>query len=100
MLRILIVDDFRDDATLAGRALRRAKVLNPIHLLKTGEECIKYFTDFCSVPPNHAGLCLVFLDMTMQPIDGLSVLRVLNDHGVTSESVFVMLSGVSDLKTI
>jgi two-component system response regulator len=100
MLKILIVDDAPDDAVLAERVLRRTKVLNPIHVLNSGDECVRYFREHgCSAGSNADG-CIVFLDMMMQPTDGLAVLRTLKIENLAGDSIVVMLSGNADLKAI
>src|SRR5258706_364698 len=98
MLPILIVDDSRDDLMLAERVLRLCKILNPVFSMNTGEECIKYFRK-ADVSPS-SGPCLVFLDLAMPPIGGLDVLRIIRDSLCAKESIFVMLSGISDIKML
>jgi CheY-like chemotaxis protein len=96
---ILIVDDSGEDAALASRVLDQCKVLNPVHLMKTGEECISYFEQTAS---HTAGTlpCLVLLDLAMNPTSGLEVLRRLRQSENASDSTFVMLSGISDFNII
>jgi two-component system response regulator len=100
MLKILIVDDAPDDGVLAERVLRRAKVLNPIHVLNSGDECVHYFREHGCFAGSNAHACIVFLDMMMQPTDGLAVLRTLKKENLAGDSIIVMLSGNADLKAI
>jgi len=93
MLRILVVDDVDDILRCTERALRQCRLLNPIHLIHDGEECIRYFEEM-GTPAEEDGY-LVFLDLIM-PVSGLEVLRVISDKGLLRESILVMLSGVSD----
>ena len=100
MLKILIADDVLDDAMLAERALRQAKVLNPIHMINGGEECIQYFREHGCSAGNNSGACVLFLDMMMFPTDGFAVLRTLNEQNLAGDSIIVMLSGITDIKAI
>src|SRR5687767_6754128 len=99
MVPIIIVDDSRGDADLAMRMLQQCKVLNPISCFSSGAECISYFEEAGS---HTAGTlpCLVLLDLSMQPVSGIDVLRTLQQHPNAADSIFVMLSGISDLNII
>lgn len=81
------------------RMLQQCKVLNPISSFSSGAECISYFEQ---VGSHSAGTlpCLVLLDLSMQPVSGLDVLRTLQHHPNVADSIFVMLSGISDLNII
>jgi len=37
---ILVVEDNADDATLLRRAFIKARVMNPLHIARTGEEAV------------------------------------------------------------
>jgi len=99
MLPIVIVDDAREDAFLAQRVLAHCKIQNPIILLTKGEECIDFFR---AHPPyqDRKLPCLLLLDMVMSPLNGLDVLRKLREIPAARGSVLVMLSGLTDLKTV
>lgn len=99
MLPIVIVDDSREDALLAQRVLTQCKVQNPITILGSGEECLDYFKG----DGLHAARslpCLLFLDMVMAPVSGLDVLRELSRLPEARGSVLIMLSGLTELRTI
>lgn len=100
MLKILIVDDDSDDAILTERVLRLAKVLNPIVRITSGEECVRYFRQGNCSAGGATNACLVFLDMMMVPVDGLSVLKILKNENLANDSIIVMLSGSTDLNVI
>lgn len=74
---ILIVEDDPDDAMLALRALRRARVHNDMILVTDGVEALEYLfrtgpwsTHRIAPPPG-----LVILDLRLPRIDGIEVLR-------------------------
>ena len=43
MMPVLIVDDSREDLTLAMRVFMQCGIRNPLRLLKSGQECLDYF---------------------------------------------------------
>jgi response regulator of citrate/malate metabolism len=97
MVPILIVDDSREDALLAQRVLAQCKLLNPAILLQSGDQCLDYFEGVAPFRDRELP-CLVLLDMVMAPLSGLDVLHKLQAQ--KSGSMFVMLSGLTDLKSI
>lgn len=99
MMSIVIVDDSGEDAALAARVLNQCKILNPVQIFKSGQECIDYFEKTGS---RAAGTlpCLLLLDLAMNPTSGVDVLRHLRDSPNAKDSVLVMLSGVTDYKII
>jgi len=99
MLKIIIVDDSQDDLMLAERVLRHCKILNPVHLLKSGNECIRYFEENSPAKPDSAP-CILFLDLNMAPTSGVTVLLALREKHLVGESIIVILSGVTDIKLI
>lgn len=96
---IVIVDDVREDALLAQRVIEHCGIRNPVHVFYKGSDCIRFFEGH---PPdgNRTLPCLVLLDMVMAPMTGLDVLRELRQRPESTGSLFVMLSGMMDLKTI
>lgn len=99
MMPIVIVDDAGEDATLASRVLTQCKILNPVRIFKSGQECIDYFD---TIGSRAAGTlpCLLLLDLAMSPMSGVEVLRHLRNSPNAKDSVLVMLSGVTDYKII
>jgi response regulator of citrate/malate metabolism len=97
MVPILIVDDSREDALLAQRVLAQCKLLNPAILLQSGDQCLDYFEGVAPFRDRKLP-CLVLLDMVMAPLSGLDVLQKLQSQ--KAGSMFVMLSGLTDLKSI
>jgi CheY-like chemotaxis protein len=97
MSPILVVDDSEEDLMLTERVLQQCKILNPIYLLKSGKQCLKFFEAPGSddLPP-----CILFLDLVMRPMDGLDVLRALKDCPRVNQSLIVMLSGLTDIRAV
>ena len=100
MLPIVITDDSTEDAFLTSRVLQQCKIVNPIIVLTSGEECLKYFKGE-GEHANRTLPCLLFLDLAMAPVSGIDVLGYLcqsADYG--KDSLVVMLSGLGDLKLV
>ena len=94
MMPVLVVDDSREDLALATRVFFQCHILNPIRPLHSGQQCIDYFDRLERGAETLP--CVVFLDLVMNPVSGIEVLRKLKDHHAAQGSVFVMLSGASD----
>lgn len=95
---ILVVDDVRDELLLAERIIHGCKLLNPVHLLETGGDCIRLFEQD-SRSENPTG-CILFLDMVMHPTSGLEVLERIHELPSAKKSLLVMMSGLTDIKAI
>jgi len=95
MSPILFVDDSRDDTSLAKRVFSQCGILNPIHLMHSGKECVEYFKSVDTRVIDELP-CVVFVDLVMSPMNGVEVLRQLRDIPATRGAIFIMLSGASD----
>lgn len=96
MSPIVIVDDSSEDLLFAQRILKECKILNPVVLLKSGRECVDYFQNLSI--DEAPGLVLV--DLVMPHPNGVEVFRQLCHSPVGVHSIFVMLSGLADIKLI
>jgi CheY-like chemotaxis protein len=96
MVEIVLVDDAREDLAFLERVLRQCKILNPIHRFYGGDDTLLYFR---KLNPD-AGRYLIFIDLIMSPLNGISVLRSLRAEGIAQNCIFVMLSGITDIKAI
>lgn len=94
MLDIIVIDDDQNDLRLVERVLQECKLLNPVHLLRSGKQCLEFFES------KDSKRSLVFLDLMMAPLSGVSTLQQLQERSLGSGSVFVMLSGLTDIKAI
>jgi len=101
MFPVLIVDDSRDDSSLAGRILQQCKILNPVHSFNSGAGCLDFLRrHFEGENAGSAEPCLIFLDLSMAPMNGIEALQAINKIQNASKSCVVMLSGHTDVKLI
>jgi len=92
----LIVDDSQEDLVFAQRVMLGCKILNPVIPFSSGKAFLDYFAN--QLVTAHPAIIL--LDMIMKPVSGLDVLRRVRDLPAAKNSVFIMLSGMADTKTI
>ena len=99
---ILLVEDNADDAALLRRAFIKARVMNPLHFARSGEEAIAYLGGSGKYA-NRAEFplpSLVLLDLKMPGMDGFDVLRwVRQDHALKALRV-VVLSYSDDMRDV
>ncbi len=98
----LVIDDNRDDAFLLRRAFQRAKVLNPVHLVHSGEEAIAYLSGEGKYG-NRAEFPLpglILLDIKMPGLDGFGVLTWIRHHPDLRGLRVVILSSSDDMRDV
>src|SRR5688572_26719296 len=95
MVPILIVDDAQEDLVFAQRVLTGNRILNPLHSMSGGKACLDYFASKASNLP-----AVVLLDLVMKPLSGIDVLRQVQTMPAAEGSIFIMLSGLADIKMI
>ena len=96
MVEILAVDDAHEDLLLLERVIRKAKIVNPVHLFGDPVQLLSYLYE----QPEQAEPVLLFVDLVMHPRNGVEVLRALKNHPLMRRSISVMLSGMSDVRNI
>jgi CheY-like chemotaxis protein len=91
---ILLVEDDPQDVELTLRALKKAKLFNPIHVARDGEEALDYL--FCEGAHSERRASdepsLVLLDLKLPKVVGLSVRRRIKGDGRTREIPVVVLT--------
>jgi two-component system response regulator len=89
---ILLAEDNPNDAELAIRALKKARIGNEIIHLEDGQEVIDYLYNENNQPPR-----LILLDLKMPRVDGLQVLKKLkSDVKKRSIPIVVLTSSKQD----
>ena len=91
---ILLVEDNEDDVFLMKRALKRAGVFNPLHVVNDGCKTIEYLDGAgkFSHRREHPYPDLMFLDLMLPHRSGFDVLEWLNGRPDLPRPVVVVLS--------
>jgi CheY-like chemotaxis protein len=94
-VELLLVEDNPQDLELALRALRKANLVNDIHVARDGAEALDFI--FCEGSCAHrsfnGGPKLILLDLKLPKVDGLEVLkRVKSDPRTKTTPVVVLTS--------
>lgn len=93
-IRILVVDDNPGDVRLTKEALRDGRVVNPLDVVRDGEEAL----DFLMRRGHHAGATrpgLILLDLHLPIVDGREVLAEIRRDPELSQIPLIVLTGSS-----
>jgi two-component system response regulator len=101
-IELLLVEDNPQDLELALRALRKAKILNRVHVARDGAEAL----DFIFCEGLHAGRRmtegpnLILLDLKLPKVDGLEVLRRVKSDPRTKVIPVVVLTSSKEQRDV
>ena len=92
---ILLVEDDDDDVFLFKRALKMAKITNPVNVATDGRAAIDYLSSAAQgADPERCPLpFIVFLDLKMPNVDGFEVLSWIRSQPSLESIVVVVLTG-------
>src|SRR5258708_993633 len=99
---ILVAEDREDDIVLIRRAFTRARVVNPIHVVRDGEEAVAYlkgegkFTNRAEYPLPE----LLLLDLKMPRMNGFEVLRWVREQPNLRALRVVVLTSSEDIRDV
>lgn len=96
--RLLIVDDSDDDHFLFCAILRRAKIMNPVDHVSSGEDAMHYLEGCLSTLKPWPSV--VFLDIRMPVMGGFEVLKWARAQGIGGRTVLAMMSTSAEAKDI
>lgn len=98
---ILLVEDNPDDEALTLRAFQKNKIVNPVHVVRDGQEALDFLLGPDGAAPNRLP-AVILLDLKLPKVEGLEVLlRLRADPGTRLQPVVIMTSSKeeSDLIT-
>lgn len=95
---LLLVEDDPYDAQLIVRAIKKARILNPVQTVGNGEEAIAYLKGESPYADreNYPLPALVLLDLKMPRMDGFEVLGWLRSHPKLKRLPVVVLTSSSE----
>jgi len=91
---ILLVEDNPDDVELTLHALKRNNILNPIEVVRDGQEALDYlFRGGKFAGGAHPLPGVILLDLKLPKVDGIEVLkRIKNDSDLKKIPIVVLTS--------
>jgi CheY-like chemotaxis protein len=99
---ILLVEDDPDDASSTLRAFAQGKILNPIQLVRDGQDAICYLLGGGRYNDRGAYPLPIFvlLDLTLPQVSGLEFLEWLRSRSEFEELPVIVITGLADLSQI
>jgi len=95
-VQILLVEDNEGDIVLTLEALKAAKVVNGVHVVKDGEAALQYLRKVGKYK-NMETPDLILLDINLPKVDGLEVLtEIKNDVDLTVIPVVILTTSDSE----
>ncbi len=93
LVRVLLVEDDAGDVDLTLRAFRDARLKNPVHVVRDGEEALDFVfgKGLYSDVPGHRPPGLILLDLHLPKIGGMEVLRRIRANESTRHIDVVVL---------
>jgi len=99
---ILLAEDNEHDIISIQRAFEKNKIINPLHVVRNGIECLDYLLrrDKYADPHTSPTPTLVLLDIKMPKMDGITVLRHIREDKEISRMPVIMLTTSRDQSDI
>ncbi|PWU10767.1 MAG: two-component system response regulator [Verrucomicrobia bacterium] len=98
----LLVEDDENDIVLIRRSFIKANVLNPVYVVRSGEEAIEYLSGDGKYANRHEYPLpgLILLDLRLGKMDGLDVLRWVRKQTGLSNLRVVILTASDDMRDV
>jgi CheY-like chemotaxis protein len=99
---ILIAEDQEDEILLIRRAFEKAKIVNPLHFVRDGQDVITYlkgegrYSDRAEFPLPS----LLLLDIKMPRLDGFEVLKWVRKQPGLAELRIIVLTASQDVRDV
>src|SRR5207245_7487111 len=99
---ILLVEDREDDIILIRRAFTKGNVLNPLQVVRDGDEAIAYLSGQgrYSNRAEYPLPDLVLLDLKMPRVDGFEVIRWIREQPGLKALRFVVLTSSDEMRDV
>src|SRR5712675_2813475 len=99
---ILLAEDREDDVVIIRRAFLQGRILNPLFVVKDGEEVISYLNGEgkYSNRPEYPLPELILLDLKMPKLDGFEVLRWIRTQPALAGLRVVVLSSSENIRDV
>ncbi len=99
---ILLVEDNPDDVVLIRRAFQKARLLNPLHVVMSGEEAIEYLSGGgrYEARTEYPLPNLVLLDIKMPRVNGFEVLKWIRRQPGLRALRVVMLTSSDEIRDV
>lgn len=101
-IELLLVEDNPEDLELSLRALRKANLINRIHVARDGAEALEYV--FCEGPHTARQIVdvpkVILLDLKLPKIDGLEVLKRIKGDARTKMIPIVVLTSSKEQRDV
>ncbi|MBV8878870.1 MAG: response regulator [Planctomycetaceae bacterium] len=89
---VLLVEDDPDDAELTFRALKKARVANPVDHVQDGEAALDYLDVRRTRPGRTDFPVLILLDLKLPKLSGYEVLNRLDGEGVLKDLPVIVVT--------
>lgn len=97
---ILLVEDDPDDVFIFKRALKSARIINPLIVVNSGQDAIDYLTHQGKYSDGEKFPLpfVIFLDLKMPYLDGFDVLTQIRKQPMLESIVVVVLTGSDETR--
>src|SRR4051794_20062070 len=99
---ILLAEDNEDDLLVIHKAFQRTKLLNPVHVVRDGEEALAYLEgkDKYANRDEYPLPDLMLLDLKMPKLDGFDVIARVRAHPTLRALCIVVLTTSTDMRDV